>query len=48
MSAATVNKTLKHLEQLNIVKELTARKRNRLFCYTGYLDLLNQGTELSD
>jgi Fic family protein len=43
---ATVNKSLAHLEQLNIVKELTAKKRNRLFCYTGYLDILNRDTEL--
>ncbi|GHU06155.1 hypothetical protein AGMMS50225_00100 [Betaproteobacteria bacterium] len=48
MTATTVNKSLKHLEQLNIVKELTAHKRNRLFCYAGYLDILNQGTELPD
>jgi Fic family protein len=46
MTAATVNKALKHLEQLNVVKELTAMQRNRLFCYTGYLDILNRGAEL--
>ncbi|MDR2129348.1 MAG: Fic family protein [Burkholderiaceae bacterium] len=48
LTPATVNKALKHLEALNIVKELTAMKRNRLFCYTGYLDILNRGTELPD
>ena len=48
LTAATVNKVLKHLEQLNVIKELTANKRNRLFCYTGYLDILNRGTELPD
>ena len=48
MTATTVNKSLKHLEQLHIVKELTAHKRNRLFCYTACLDILNQGTELPD
>ncbi|MDR2031895.1 MAG: Fic family protein [Azoarcus sp.] len=46
MTAATVNKALRHLEQLNVVRELTAMKRNRLFCYTAYLDILNRGTEL--
>jgi Fic family protein len=46
MTAATVNKALKHLERLNVVRELTSMKRNRLFCYTGYLDILNRGTEL--
>jgi Fic family protein len=44
---ATVNKALGHLKQLGIVKERTARKRNRLFSYAGYIDLMNCGTELS-
>ena len=43
---ATVNKALAHLEQLGVVKELTARKRNRLFSYAGYIEILNRGTEL--
>jgi Fic family protein len=30
ITPATVNKALGHLEQLGIVKELTAQKRNRL------------------
>jgi Fic family protein len=47
LTPATVNKALGHLEQLGIVKELTARKRNRLFSYAGYIDLMNCGTELS-
>ena len=45
---ATVNKALGHLEQLGIVKELTARKRNRVFSYAGYIDIMNRGTELPD
>ncbi|NLM72161.1 MAG: hypothetical protein GX181_09425 [Synergistaceae bacterium] len=40
---ATVNKVLAHPQRLGIVKELTARKRNRLFCYTRHLDILNHG-----
>ena len=43
---ATVNKSLGHLEQLGIVKELTARKRNRLFSYAGYIEIMSRGTEL--
>ena len=43
---ATVNKALAHLEQLGIVRELTARKRNRLFSYTNYIEIINIGTEL--
>lgn len=46
ITPATVNKCLAHLERLGIVRELTARKRNRVFSYTGYLKILNQGTEL--
>ncbi|MFH0729052.1 MAG: Fic family protein [Pseudomonadota bacterium] len=45
ITPATVNKSLGHLEQLGIVRELTARKRNRLFSYTGYVNILNRGTE---
>jgi Fic family protein len=45
LTPATVNKSLRHLEQLGIVRELTAKKRNRLFSYTAYIDLLSQGTE---
>jgi Fic family protein len=32
------------LAQLNIVRELTGRRRNRLFVYDRYLALLNEGT----
>lgn len=46
ITPATVNKALGHLEQLGIVKELTARKRNRLFSYAGYIEIMNRGMEL--
>lgn len=46
LSPATVNKSLGHLEKLSIVSELTAQKRNRLFSYARYVDIMNQGTEL--
>jgi Fic family protein len=45
VTPATVNKALRHLEQLGIVKEMTARQRNRLFRYPGYIEILNAGTE---
>jgi len=45
ITPATVNKALGHLERLGIVRELTAQKRNRLFSYSGYLEILNRGTE---
>ncbi len=46
ITPATVNKALGHLEQLGIVKELTAQKRNRLFSYGGYIEIMSRGTEL--
>jgi Fic family protein len=46
ITPATVNKALGHLEQLGIVKELTAQKRNRLFSYSGYIEIMSRGTEL--
>lgn len=46
ITPATVNKALGHLERLGIVKELTAQKRNRLFSYAGYLEIMSRGTEL--
>jgi len=45
ISSATVNKCLLHLERLGIVRELTSRKRNRLFSYAGYVNIMNHGTE---
>ena len=46
ITPATINKALGHLEQLGIVKELTAQKRNRLFSYADYIEIMNRGTEL--
>ena len=46
ITPATVNKALGHLEELGIVKELTAQKRNRVFSYAGYIEIMNRGTEL--
>lgn len=44
LTAATVNKSLSHLRELEIVSELTQRKRGRVFGYQRYVELLN--TEL--
>ncbi|MCF8050562.1 MAG: Fic family protein [Desulfobacterales bacterium] len=46
ITPATVNKCLRHLQRLGIVQELTERKRNRVFSYKNYLQILNRGTEL--
>ena len=48
ITPATVNKSLENLERLGIVRELTSRKRNRIFSYTRYLEIMNQGTELPE
>ena len=41
LTAATVNKTLVHLQRIGIVDELTARQRGRVFAYRDYVALLN-------
>jgi len=46
LTIATTNKALVLLQQLGIVKELTARRRNRLFSYAGYIEIMNRGTAL--
>ena len=48
LTPATVNKALRHLTASGMVREITARKRNRLFSYTAYMDLLNEGVANSD
>ena len=48
ITPATVNKALGHLEKLSIVRELTAQKRNRLFSYAGYVEIMSRGTELPE
>ena len=46
ITAATINKCMAHLERLGVVRELTEQKRNRLFCYSNYVNIINKGTEL--
>jgi len=43
ITPATAGKVLDALEhRLGLVRELTGQRRNRVFAYTGYIDLLNQ------
>jgi len=42
----TVMKALANLEKLGIVREITGRRRGRAFAYSGYLNILNEGTEV--
>jgi Fic family protein len=46
LSPATINRCLRDLGKLGIVRELTTMKRNRLFSYPKYLEIMNRGTEL--
>ena len=41
----TINTAMRQLEDLGIVREVTGRKRDRVFAYTEFLRILSQGTE---
>jgi Fic family protein len=41
LTVATVNKTLAKLEKAGIVRQMNDGKRNRLFAYSQYMDILN-------
>ncbi len=44
LSAPTVNAALADLERLGIVTEVTGKRRNRVFSYQSYLEILSEGT----
>jgi len=46
LTAHTVNRSLGHMVRLDVVRELTAKRRNRVFSYHRYLEILNRGAEL--
>lgn len=48
LSHVTVNKTLDNLCRTGVVSELTGYKRNRVFSYPAYIEILNEGTELPE
>jgi Fic family protein len=39
----TINKCLTILEENNIIKETTGKKRDRIYCYQEYLDVFSEG-----
>lgn len=45
ISFPTVGKVMQTLTQLGIARELTGQRRNRVFVYDGYLNILNEGGE---
>ena len=48
LSEVTVANTAAHLERLGIVREVTGRSRNKLFVYSKYLAVLEEGTEIEN
>jgi predicted transcriptional regulator len=44
-SYPTVARAVQALERLGVVREVTGRKRERVFAYARYLAILNEGTE---
>lgn len=45
LTEPTVRTALRHLQELKIVHELTGKQRNRLFVYSKYIGILDEGTE---
>ena len=45
MSEPTIRSSLNKLEELGMVNEMTGNKRNRLYLYRRYLEILNEGAE---
>ncbi|MCY3823147.1 MAG: Fic family protein [Nitrospinae bacterium] len=46
LSFPAASSGMRALERLGIVRELTGKRRNRLFGYEAYLSILNEGTEV--
>jgi len=46
LTAATVNKSLSLLIEIGVVRELTSQRRNRVFSYSEFVEILNRGSEL--
>lgn len=49
LSQPTIRSAIRHLEEMDIVHEVTGRERGRLYIYTSYFAIMRAGTEpLSD
>ena len=46
LTPMTINSLLTEFEKLGIIKEITGKKRNRVYSYTEYIRILEEGTEL--
>jgi Fic family protein len=45
LTLPTVNATFERLVKLGILREITGKKRGRVFAYKSYVDILNEGTQ---
>ena len=45
MTFPTASRAIDMLMDLQIVRELTGKQRNRVFAYDGYLAITNEGTK---
>lgn len=45
ITPATVNKSLVHLGEIGVINETSSRKRNRVFAYTTYIEILKSDIE---
>lgn len=45
ISFPTASKAMLTLVEMGIARELTGQRRNRIFVYEGYLNILNEGGE---
>jgi Fic family protein len=45
LSDPTIYQSIKHLEKTGIVHEVTGKERNRLFVYSRYMRILDEGTK---
>lgn len=45
LSVPTVTTALNHLVRIGVVKEITGKRRDRLFTYARYFNIVSQGTE---
>jgi Fic family protein len=45
LSMPAVTRVLAALERIGVVREITGRRRNRVFSYDGYVKILSEGTE---
>jgi len=48
LAPGTIQAAIKKLCELNILIEVTDKKRDRVYAYKAYIDILNQGNELPE